>query len=241
MNAIDLLKEDHKIVDGLFKEVESTPPSKHGPLFKRIKGELDTHAHVEEAIFYPTLKKKGDKELKEMVLEGIEEHHQMKMFLREVAELTPRNERFEPKLMVLIEDTRHHVKEEEGTGGMFSMAENQLGEEAMEKLGKQILAEKARFIKDNGIKPEPRPAPTALGSIAERAKEMVAGVLGGGSGDGGGRSRTKTANGNGGSRRASDRAGKTTSGKPTAGKSSGSKSSQASGPSRQKGGASKSR
>lgn len=227
MNAVDLLKEDHKIVDGLFKQVESTPPSKHGSLFKRIKGELDTHAHVEEAIFYPALKKKGDKELKDVVLEGFEEHHQMKMFLREVAELTPRNERFEPKLKVLIEDTRHHVKEEEGTGGMFSMAENQLGEEAMEKLGKQMQAEKERYMKENGIKPEPRPAPTALGAIAERAKELVAGVFGSGRADAGGRSKAKTAKGNGRSGPASGQADKGTGGKGTSAKSSSSKASKA--------------
>jgi len=192
-----MLKEDHRIVDGLFKQVEDTPPSKHGPLFKRIKGELETHAHVEETIFYPALKRKGDKELKTMVLEGLEEHHQMKMFLGEVAEITPRNERFEPKLKVLIEDTRHHVKEEEGVGGMFSMAESQLGETAMEKLGQKMLAEKQKFLKANGITPEPRPEPATLGTLTEKAKEMVAGVFGASAANAGDNSKAKASKGNG--------------------------------------------
>lgn len=183
MNAIDILKEDHRIVDGLFKEVENTTPSRHPALFKRIKGELDTHAHIEEVIFYPALKKRGDKELVGMVLEGLEEHSQMKKFLAEIDAISIKNERYEPKLKVLIEDTRHHVKEEERMRtGMFAMAERQLGEAAMEKLGTRIEAEKKKFQNANGIVPEKREAPkSSLETLVEKAREVVADIFTGGS------------------------------------------------------------
>ena len=157
MNAIDLLKEDHKIVDGLFKQVEDKPPSKHAALFKRIKGELDAHTHIEEVIFYPALKKKGDKDAKDIVLEGVEEHHYLKAALSEISRLTPRNERFEPKLKVMMEMVRHHVKEEEGMNGMFSEAREFLDGKQLEDLGKRMQAEKLKFVKANNIKLEPRP------------------------------------------------------------------------------------
>jgi hypothetical protein len=179
MNAIDLLKQDHRIVDGLFKQVEDTPPSRHPALFKRIKGELDAHAHVEEKIFYPVLKKRGKKDLVDMVLEGLEEHSQMKKFLREIAAIDVKNERFEPKLKVLIEDTRHHVKEEERmVTGMFALAEAQLGDETLEKLGLQMEAEKKKFQSARGFKPEKRePATSPIGAIVEKAKEVVTGIF----------------------------------------------------------------
>src|SRR5947209_2600450 len=132
MNVIDLLKTDHRVVDALFREVESTPESKHKALFKTIKGELEAHAHVEETIFYPRLKKDGDQELNDITDEGIEEHHQMHMFLDEMSGIS--GDTFEAKFKVLIEDVRHHVMEEEGE--MFPLVEDQFDKTKLELLGK---------------------------------------------------------------------------------------------------------
>jgi len=143
MNAIELLKEDHRKVEELFARVEDTPKSKHAGLFKRIKAELDIHTHIEETIFYPRLKKEA--ELKDITLEGIEEHHQAKMFLKEIPRLSEKNERFEPKLKVLMEDIRHHVKEEERN--MFPKAQAIINIPEMEKLGAEMEAEKKKFKK----------------------------------------------------------------------------------------------
>lgn len=181
MNAIDLLKQDHRIVDALFKEVESTPPSKHEALFKRINGELSTHAHVEEKIFYPAVKKAGDKELKDYVLESIEEHLQMKMFLGQLEGMSSKKENFEAKMKVLIEDTRHHVKEEENE--WFPKAESKLSSEQLEKLGTRMEAEKKRYQQSNGIKPEPRDmADGAITKLMNKAVDAVSGLVAGGSG-----------------------------------------------------------
>ncbi len=143
MNAIDLLKTDHRKVEELFQRVEDTPKGKHRDIFKRIKAELDVHTHIEETIFYPRLKKEA--ELKDITLEGIEEHHQAKMFLKEIPRLSDKNERFEPKLKVLMEDIKHHVKEEERV--MFPKAQVILSIQEMEQLGAEMEAEKKRFKK----------------------------------------------------------------------------------------------
>mgnify|MGYP001315094680 CR=1 FL=1 len=145
MNAIELLKADHKVVADLFKQVESTKESEHPAIFVKIKAELDVHAHVEEVIFYPKLKAEGNKELVDIVLEGIEEHRQMKMFLKELDAISNESERFEPKLKVLIEDTEHHVKEEEKE--MFPLVKNQFDAAVIDELGAQMEKEKANFKK----------------------------------------------------------------------------------------------
>lgn len=145
MNAIELLKEDHDKVDRLFQKVKGTPDDseKHKELFEQIKAELDVHTHIEETIFYPKLKEK--EELKDITLEGIEEHHQAKMFLRELSNLTEDSEKFEPKLKVLMEDITHHVQEEEGE--MFPKVQKIFDESELKELGKQMEAEKKNFKK----------------------------------------------------------------------------------------------
>ncbi len=145
MNAIELLKADHKVVADLFKQVEATKESEHPAIFVKIKAELDVHAHIEEVIFYPKLKAEGNKELVDIVLEGIEEHRQIKMFLKELDAISNESERFEPKLKVLIEDTEHHVKEEEGE--MFPLVKDQFDAAVIDELGAQMEKEKANFKK----------------------------------------------------------------------------------------------
>ncbi len=146
MNAVELLKADHDIVRKLFQDVKESDESKHPSIFKKIKAELDVHAHIEETIFYPKLQEDGDKELVDIVLEGIEEHRQMKMFLRQLADLTEGSEQFEPKLKVLMEDTDHHVKEEEDK--MFPLVKEQFDSSALNQLGDKMEAEKANFRKE---------------------------------------------------------------------------------------------
>jgi hemerythrin superfamily protein len=143
MNAIELLKADHDKVSRLFQKVKATGENEHKELFEQIMEELEVHTHIEETIFYP--KMKDEKELEDLVLEGIEEHHQVKMFLRELAALTETSEKFEPKLQVLMEDVTHHVQEEEGE--MFPMIEELFDEAALAELGAEMEAEKQSFKK----------------------------------------------------------------------------------------------
>ncbi len=147
MNAIELLKEDHDKVDRLFQKVKATEEGEeHKELFKKIKAELDVHTHIEEKIFYPRLKE--EEELEDITLEGIEEHHQAKMFLRELASLSEDSEKFEPKLKVLMEDITHHVQEEEGK--MFPDVQKIINESELEELGKRMEEEKKNFKKSQG-------------------------------------------------------------------------------------------
>ncbi len=147
MNAIELLKADHKVVDSLFQQVKATDEAEHPPIFEKIKSELDVHTHIEEKIFYPKLIADGDEELSDLTKEGIEEHRQVKMFLRELSALADESDKFEPKLTVLIEDVEHHVMEEEGE--MFKMVEKQFDKAVLEELGKAMEEEKKSFKKSH--------------------------------------------------------------------------------------------
>nr|MDQ3013740.1 hemerythrin domain-containing protein [Acidobacteriota bacterium] len=110
--------------------------------------ELEAHAFAEEKVLYPTLKKHED--FKDEVLEAIEEHLQMKTLFRDIDRLSDGRERFDAKLMVLIDDVEHHVEEEEGE--MFPKVEKQSSEEDLEEIGMQLVAAKKEFTKQSRAK-----------------------------------------------------------------------------------------
>jgi len=144
MNAIELLKEDHKKVKGLFEKVKATDEaSEQRSLYEKIAEELEVHTHIEEEIFYPYVIENGDEELSDLTKEGIEEHHEVKVLIREIANLTDESEKLEPKLTVLMENVGHHVQEEEGE--MFPMCEEQFDAATLEELGTKLEEEKANY------------------------------------------------------------------------------------------------
>jgi iron-sulfur cluster repair protein YtfE (RIC family) len=159
-NALDLLKTDHRTVDALFGQVKSNEDGNNAATFRKIKDELDVHAHIEEQIFYPHLLEKGDKELKKIVREGLEEHGQVKDLLVELAELAGTSPTFKAKLTVLMENVEHHVEEEEDE--MFSMVRDQIPEEPLQQLGSLMQAEKMK-VKKMGGPPEAKRRASAAG------------------------------------------------------------------------------
>lgn len=144
MNALELLKTDHRKVAGLFAKVEATESEKqHEQLFEKIKTELETHTHIEETILYPMLEQY--EELKDLVLEAYEEHKQVKTLIREIEHLTDGSERFDAKLKVLGENVDHHVEEEENE--MFPKVKKLMQTQQLEKLGEQLEDAKKEFQK----------------------------------------------------------------------------------------------
>jgi hemerythrin superfamily protein len=137
MNAFQLLKEDHQKVSGIFQQLEPTTEraeKTRTELFARLKEELDVHAQIEEAVFYPAIKQAA--ETREIVLEGFEEHHVIKMLLKELEAMPVDTEEWAAKLKVLQENVEHHVEEEEGE--MFQKARQVLDEDEINRLGAQM-------------------------------------------------------------------------------------------------------
>ena len=57
MDALELLKEDHQTVKELFEEAEEAGDQKEKTkIFSEIQAELETHAQIEETVFYPAMK-----------------------------------------------------------------------------------------------------------------------------------------------------------------------------------------
>ena len=145
MDALELLKQDHQKVKELFKQGQQMEDKKQQKqIFKEIKSELETHARIEETIFYPAMEEHD--ELKDMVLESLEEHRQMKTVLRELGKLSASSERFKPKFKVLMDDVKHHAEEEE-EGKMFPKIRELIKRDELEQLGEELEAAKHKRLR----------------------------------------------------------------------------------------------
>jgi len=168
MDAITELKADHKTVEDLFKRFEKAGGGAHAAqrdIVERIIKELSIHAAVEEQVFYPAVSREVEGVADE-VLESLEEHHIVKWVLSELDGMDPDDERFQAKVTVLIENVRHHVKEEETE--LFPSVRAALGRKRLGEIGD--LLETAK--KAAPTHPHPRTPDTPPGN-------SVAGALGG--------------------------------------------------------------
>lgn len=115
MDAITMLKEEHADVEKLFKRFEGLGPrakKSKADIADKVIAALSQHAVIEEAVLYPAARERLSED--DLVLEALEEHHVVKWVLSELDGMTPDDERFTAKFMVMAENVRHHVKEEEG-------------------------------------------------------------------------------------------------------------------------------
>ncbi|WP_164157147.1 hemerythrin domain-containing protein [Sandarakinorhabdus rubra] len=169
LDAIALLKADHRTVEDLFARFEAaTSAADKEALAVQICTELSVHARIEEDIFYPACKGVVDAELRN---EALVEHDAAKLLIAEIA-MGGRSDRFsDAKMMVLKEEIAHHVGEEERAGdGMFAQARK--GGLDLAKLGERMAAEKTRLMADfmaNGL---PMPATSTL--VATSIGQLVA-------------------------------------------------------------------
>ncbi|MEA2825769.1 MAG: hypothetical protein QOG43_208 [Actinomycetota bacterium] len=159
MDAITLLRQDHKTVEKLFKQFEKAEdkPQEGRKIADQVIEELSVHAFIEEQIFYPAVRKEMP-DAEDDILEALEEHHVVKWLLSELDGLPPENERFKPKMTVLIESVRHHVEEEEQT--LFPEVRKELKRKRLTELGDEMEAAK----KTAPRKPNPKAADTPNGS-----------------------------------------------------------------------------
>jgi hemerythrin superfamily protein len=154
MDAIALLKQDHRTVEELFAEFEkASGDGRKQKLAERICLELSIHTAIEEEIFYPACEGKVEEDL---LKESYVEHDGAKLLVAEIMAGGPDDEFYDSKVKVLQEQIEHHVEEEEKRAeGLFAQARK--AEIDMDALGEQLAARKQELMTEfqtNGI-PEP--------------------------------------------------------------------------------------
>jgi Hemerythrin HHE cation binding domain len=154
LDAVALLKADHRKVEGLFEKFEKAKSdSVKKSLVQEICTELSVHTAIEEEIFYPACTRKIEEDL---VKEAYVEHDGAKVIISELLSSSPGDDFYDAKVKVLSEEIKHHVKEEEKRAeGMFAQARD-AGLD-MDALGDQMAARKKELLAEFKSKGLPTP------------------------------------------------------------------------------------
>ena len=150
MNAIDLLKSQHREVEALFAKIEKAKNADaKEDLFTQIADKLAVHAAIEEHHFYPAVKAKRTEDI---LLEALEEHLSIKRVIADLLEIEPDDETFDAKVKVLKEQVEHHVEEEESD--LFPKVKKLLSREELDAVAQEMAAEQSQL--EEGRPPQRR-------------------------------------------------------------------------------------
>jgi hemerythrin superfamily protein len=115
-SAIDMLLQDHKRVQKLFKDFEKVDRADEEAVRELVETaclELQIHSMLEEEIFYPALRAHAEGELEDFLNEAEVEHEAADDLIAKLHELEADDPMYCAYFGVLAKFVRHHVKEEE--------------------------------------------------------------------------------------------------------------------------------
>jgi hypothetical protein len=114
MDAVSLLEHDHETVRKLLRELDesnSRGQRKRQQLLERVSAEIEAHAAIEEEIFYPSFRERGETEDDEkLFFEAAEEHQLVHWLLPELKATDPGSELFSARAKVLRDLIEHHAE-----------------------------------------------------------------------------------------------------------------------------------
>ncbi len=128
-NVIDMLMDDHKRVQTLFKDFEKADRADTESLHELVETtcmELQIHAMLEEELFYPAIRAALSSEQTDERLNRAEvEHEAADEIIAKLQELAPEDPMYCAYFAVLAEYVRLHIREEEKD--LFPQAANAAG------------------------------------------------------------------------------------------------------------------
>ena len=139
MDAIELLKDDHDRIKGLFLGIEKVDdPRGREMLLAQLLNELAIHERVEEQIFYPAIDERAkEKELEDLVIESYVEHDFVDRIAKDVLATDYDAEAWPAKLKVMRENVEHHAFEGE-EGNLFPKVRELFSKDELDELGSEM-------------------------------------------------------------------------------------------------------
>lgn len=167
MDAVDILKQDHRRVEELFRRTETTQDQDElRDIVKEIVTQLSIHAELEEKIIYPEIRRLQEARADQAMLEAVEEHHLLKLALGELNGMQPDDERYHAKIKTVRDVFKHHIEEEENQN--FPMAKRGMSEEQLRELGRKMQDERAK-LEERG----PNLVVTMIREVTDQLRRMV--------------------------------------------------------------------
>ena len=109
--VITLIKDDHKKLEAVFKQLEAEKGDIRA-LLLQVAELLVPHSKAEEEVVYPAIKAITPEE-GEMVDDGLAEHQHVEKTLNQLLAMDPDEPGADGLIAAMIGEVRHHVEEEE--------------------------------------------------------------------------------------------------------------------------------
>jgi iron-sulfur cluster repair protein YtfE (RIC family) len=132
MKATQLLKKQHRKVEGIFAKLEKGKGDA-AALLSDLANDLAAHMAIEQTIFYPAAKKLDP----EMVSEAYQEHAIAELALKRLLATESDDPTFKAKVTALKELIEHHVEEEEEE--LFPKIEKKMDNDQLDTLGDEMI------------------------------------------------------------------------------------------------------
>ncbi|QRK09375.1 hemerythrin domain-containing protein [Archangium violaceum] len=177
MDAIALLKQDHAVIQKLFKRYETLKhrgdTEKKQEIARRVILELSIHAAIEEQIFYPSVKV-HDSRWVARIDKALEEHRVAKWELAALQKMDPRDSRFDARFAVLVQNMLHHIEEEENE--LFPSLRRAFAQEELDSMADALaLAKRAVPTRPHPRLPDEPPGNLVMPLVAvvDRSRDLV--------------------------------------------------------------------
>jgi hemerythrin superfamily protein len=154
LDAIELLKKDHRRVEALFKQFEQLQEEDADaaePVIETICTELKIHDKLETELFYPAVRDEAGDEEEDLLNEAEVEHTSVRQLIETIESLSPDDEKRNAHVTVLTEYVKHHVQEEEKE--MFPKVKKLEGLD-LKELGAQMKERKTELMSEMGVEAE---------------------------------------------------------------------------------------
>lgn len=175
-DILDLLEEDHHLVENRLQELSEAGPSTRGELFWKLTNDLVRHEVAEEVVLYPALRRLpgGDAVAESRVAEQSEAEEQ----LAKMEKLDAETPEFLTEFATLKASVLEHAKAEEDTA--FMMLRGAVTADQRAELGQRYLKAKAAApTHPHPHAPDSPPGNVVLGPVAalvDRVRDAAAAV-----------------------------------------------------------------
>ena len=136
MDVTRMLEADHRMVEGLFSQIESAKGQERAALVDELATALRSHMELEESVVYPKIEPVvGEEDIQE----GKTEHELAKKALQDLVSLAPDEPGVGAALDALKAGIEHHVHDEEDE--VFPKVRRE-GREVIESMADAFLAKR---------------------------------------------------------------------------------------------------
>ena len=141
-SAIDLLTQDHKRIQKLFKDFDKVDRGDEEAVRELVETaclELQIHSMLEEEIFYPAVRAQSGDQEEELLNQAEVEHETVDELIAKLHALQADDTMYAAYFTVLTEYVKHHVRAEEQE--LFPRLRRQLGADQLDGLADALAAE----------------------------------------------------------------------------------------------------